>query len=777
MAQANTKNSKKSKSETIKIDTAQFQYRLQEVGMLLSFALATYLFVSMFSYDFNDPAWSHSGTNQGIENFGGLAGAWLADLIFYLFGVLGFMLPIMVFYNGLILVKTHKVKSEYRRQLLILRWIGFFLIMFSGCALASLHFNVVDQILPLDAGGILGQVTGFGFSNKLGFLGATVFHLAIFLGGITLFTGMSWLKFVDYIGLKTLQFIALIVERYDLYKDRRAGRVLMQQREMDFIEKKKVIEGKKPVRIEPVVQQVEQSDRVEKEKQISLFESDPVANEGMPPLNLLDEPSNNVEGYSHAALEAMSRQLELKLQDFGIEVEVQSVLPGPVITRFEILPAAGVKVSQIANLAKDLARSLSVMAVRVVEVIPGKPVMGIEIPNEQREMVFLSEIIKSQNFDNSSSPLTLALGKDISGNPSVVDLAKMPHLLVAGTTGSGKSVGINSMLLSLLYKATPDQVRMLLIDPKMLELNVYEGIPHLIAPVVTDMKEAANGLRWCVAEMERRYKLMAALGVRNITGYNKKVKEGDANGQPYRDPFFNAEQEFAKTEGDPLEHMPYIVIVVDEFADMMMVVGKKVEELIARLAQKARAAGLHLILATQRPSVDVITGLIKSNIPTRIAFQVSSKIDSRTILDQMGAEQLLGHGDMLYLPPGTSIPDRIHGAFVDDHEVHKVVADIKNRGKPNYIQDVLAEQTETLLPGENGKDSSGGDADPLYDEAVAIVTETRKASISYIQRRLKIGYNRAARIVEEMEATGVVTPVQNGGAREVLAPPAPLIDN
>lgn len=768
---------KKDKPDAVKIDSAVFHYRLQEMGMLLSFALATYLFVSMFSYDFNDPAWSHSGSNQSIENYGGLTGAWLADLIFYLFGVLGFMLPVMVFYNGLILVKTHKTKTEYRRQLLIIRWVGFILLMFSGCALASLHFNVVDQILPLDAGGILGQVTGFGFARNLGFLGATVFHLAIFLAGITLFTGMSWLKLVDYVGLKTIQLFAFIIEQYDLYKDRRAGKVLMQQREMDFIEKKKVIESKKPVRIEPVVQQVEQSDRVEKEKQILLFESDSVDKEGMPPLSLLDEPSQNIIGYSDAALEAMSRQLELKLQDFNIDIEVQSVLPGPVITRFEILPAAGVKVSQIANLAKDLARSLSVMAVRVVEVIPGKPYMGIEIPNEQREMVFLSEIVCSQSFDQSSSPLTLALGKDISGKPSVADLAKMPHLLVAGTTGSGKSVGINSMLLSLLYKATPEQVRMLLIDPKMLELNVYEGIPHLLAPVVTDMKEAANGLRWCVAEMERRYKLMAALGVRNISGYNKKIKEVDEKGQPYRDPFFNAEQEFAKTEGDLLEHMPFIVIVVDEFADMMMVVGKKVEELIARLAQKARAAGIHLILATQRPSVDVITGLIKSNIPTRIAFQVSSKIDSRTILDQMGAEQLLGHGDMLYLPPGTSIPDRIHGAFVDDHEVHNVVNDVKKRGKPNYIQEVLEEQTETLLPGENGKDSSGADADPLYDEAVAIVTETRKASISYIQRRLKIGYNRAARIVEEMETTGVVTPVQNGGAREVLAPPAPLIDN
>ncbi|MBL7002571.1 MAG: DNA translocase FtsK 4TM domain-containing protein [Gammaproteobacteria bacterium] len=747
------------------------------MGMLLSFALATYLIVSMLSYDFNDPAWSHSGHNQVIENYGGLAGAWLADLIFYLFGVLAFMLPTMVFYNGLILVRTHNADTEFRRQLLILRWIGFILIMFSGSALASMHFSIEEHSLPLDAGGILGQITGFGFANSLGFLGATVFHLAIFLGGITLFTGISWLKFVDYVGFQTLSFMALIVDQYDQYKDKKAGKVLVKQREMDFIEKKKVIGSKKPVRVEPVVQKLELSDRVEKEKQILLFEGDRNSDDSIPAFNLLDDPKESVEGYSEAALEAMSRQLEIKLQDFGVSVEVHAVLPGPVITRFEILPAAGVKVNQISNLSKDLARSLSVMAVRVVEVIPGKSFMGIEIPNERREIVYLSEILRSKVFDQASSALTLALGKDISGLPVVADLAKMPHLLVAGTTGSGKSVAVNAMLLSILFKATPDQVRLLLIDPKMLELNAYDGIPHLIAPVVTDMKEAANGLRWCVAEMERRYKLMSTLGVRNISGFNKKVKEGLPNGEPYRDPFFNAEQEFSKTEGDPLEHMPYIVVVVDEFADMMMVVGKKVEELIARLAQKARAAGIHLMLATQRPSVDVITGLIKSNIPTRIAFQVSSKIDSRTILDQMGAEQLLGHGDMLYLPPGTSHPDRVHGAFVDDHEVHNVVADIKKRGKPNYIEEVLVEQTETLLPGEAGKDSSGGDADPLYDEAVAIVTETRKASISYIQRRLKIGYNRAARIVEEMEATGIVTPVQSGGGREVLAPPPPLVDN
>ena len=474
----------------------------------------------------------------------------------------------------------------------------------------------------------------------------------------------------------------------------------------------------------------------------------------------------------------MSKQLELKLLDFGIEIQVESVHPGPVITRFEILPAPGVKVNQISNLAKDLARSLSVSGVRVVEIIPGKSVMGLEIPNEHRELVVLSEIIRSRSFDQSQSPLTLALGKDISGEAVVADLAKMPHLLVAGTTGSGKSVAINAMLLSILYKATPDEVRLILIDPKMLELNIYEGIPHLIAPVVTDMKEAANALRWCVAEMERRYKLMAALGVRNISGYNRKVDEERSAGRPIADPLFDSSQRLLNPDAEPedLDRLPYIVVVVDEFADLMMVVGKKVEELITRLAQKARASGIHLLLATQRPSVDVITGLIKSNIPTRIAFQVSSKVDSRTILDQMGAESLLGHGDMLYLPPGTSVPERIHGAFVDDQEVHAVIEEIKKSGAPNYIYNILEESPMPVLPGEGARDSNGEEIDPLYDEAVAVVTETRKASISYVQRRLKIGYNRAARMIEEMEIAGVVSLVQTNGSREVLAPPPPTMD-
>ncbi len=774
MAQAKVKPQPPNSSER-KILASQFEQRLREAGMLISIALASYMMVALLSYDRGDPAWSHSGVNPVATNFGGAAGAWLSDLLLYLFGFMAFLVPVMLFYNAVILVRKRVKSEEDRYQMLAVRWSGFALTLISGCALSSLHFGLQNGAMPLDAGGILGQITGINFSHSMGFLGATVIHLALFLAGLTLFTGLSWLAVVDYTGRFTLWLIDKIIDRYYLFRDRRVGSRLRLEREQVFSEQKQKKEKRKPLRIEPVVKQVEQSERAYKEQQIPLFNSAKEAGQ-LPSLSLLDMPKGKTTGYSASALEAMSQQLELKLLDFGIEVQVESVHPGPVITRFEILPAAGVKVSQISNLAKDLARSLSVIAVRVVEVIPGKSVMGLEIPNEQREIVVLSEILKSRAFDQSHSPLTLALGKDISGEAVVADLAKMPHLLVAGTTGSGKSVAINAMLLSLLFKATPEQVRMILIDPKMLELNVYDGIPHLLAPVVTDMKDAANGLRWCVAEMERRYKLMAALGVRNISGFNKKIREAIDAGEPIKDPLFNREQAILMNpdaEPEELETLPYIVVVVDEFADMMMVVGKKVEELIARLAQKARASGIHLLLATQRPSVDVITGLIKSNIPTRIAFQVSSKVDSRTILDQMGAENLLGHGDMLYLPPGTSLPERVHGAFVADHEVHAVVTQIKKQGKPNYIESVLQEQTAAVLPGELPKDSTGADQDALYDEAVAIVTESRKASISYVQRRLKIGYNRAARMIEEMEASGVVSPVQSNGSREVLAPPPP----
>ncbi|MDH3979263.1 MAG: DNA translocase FtsK [Gammaproteobacteria bacterium] len=534
----------------------------------------------------------------------------------------------------------------------------------------------------------------------------------------------------------------------------------------------KKIARRKPVRIEPVLTKPKTSDRKERERQVPLF--DPPTNTELPPLALLDEPREAEAGYSESALEAMSRLVEMKLLDFNIEVEVVAVNPGPVITRFELDLGPGVKVSQISNLAKDIARALSAISVRVVEVIPGKSVIGLEIPNENRAIISLSEILNTREYDESASPLTLALGKDISGVPVVVDLARMPHLLVAGTTGSGKSVGINAMVLSLLYKTLPKDVRLIMIDPKMLELSVYEGIPHLLTPVVTDMNEAANALRWAVGEMERRYRLMASLGVRNIGNYNRKVKEAIDAGTPIPDPLFKPEEALEGTEHPTLTQLPFIVIIIDELADMMMVVGKKVEELIARLAQKARASGVHLILATQRPSVDVITGLIKANIPTRIAFQVSSKIDSRTILDQMGAEQLLGHGDMLYVPPGTSVPVRVHGAFVSDQEVHKVTAHLKGRSDPEYMTEILEVSNEPvpgLSPANGGGDGDDTESDPLYDQAVMIVTQSRKASISGVQRRLKIGYNRAARMIEHMEETGVVGPMETNGSREVLAPP------
>jgi S-DNA-T family DNA segregation ATPase FtsK/SpoIIIE len=529
-----------------------------------------------------------------------------------------------------------------------------------------------------------------------------------------------------------------------------------------------------PVKIEPLAKKPEPSTRVVKEKQHSLFDQSTLGQ--LPSVNLLDQPSEDrAQGYSKESLEAMSRLLEIKLKDFGVDAEVVSVAPGPVITRFEIQPAPGVKVSKISNLAKDIARSMAMVSVRVVEIIPGKSVVGIEVPNENRSIVHLSEVLGAKVYENSASALTMGLGHDIAGNPVVADLAKMPHLLVAGTTGSGKSVGVNAMLISLLYKATPEEVRLILVDPKMLELSVYEGIPHLLTPVVTDMKDAANGLRWCVAEMERRYKLMANVGVRNIAGFNRKVSDAIKAGEPIPDPLWNAEEHLDMDKPDMLEPLPYIVVVIDEFADMMMIVGKKVEELIARLAQKARAAGIHLILATQRPSVDVITGLIKANIPTRIAFQVSSKVDSRTILDQGGAEQLLGHGDMLYMPPGTSLPERVHGAFVSDDEVHRVVAEWKQRGSPTFVDEIISGVPEEATPGIGGFDEGNNDAesDALYDEAVEFVTQTRKVSISSVQRKFRIGYNRAARLVEAMENAGVVSNAGHNGNREVLAPPPP----
>ena len=561
---------------------------------------------------------------------------------------------------------------------------------------------------------------------------------------------------IDQIGKFSLQIYQRIRIFLDAQKDKVEGRKRQAERQSVFEAEKKRIAKRIPPKIESTISELKQSNRAEKEKQVPLFDSS--SGSELPPLSLLDEPSSEVHGYSKESLEAMSRLVELKLRDFAIEVEVVSVFPGPIITRFELDPAPGVKVSQISNLSKDLARALSVVSVRIVEVIPGKSFIGLEIPNEDRELVTLGEILKSKAYDDLGSPLTLALGKDISGNSVVTDLSRMPHLLIAGTTGSGKSVAINAMVLSLLYKSKPEDVRLILVDPKMLELSVYEGIPHLLTPVVTNMKEAANALRWCVGEMDRRYTLMAALGVRNIL-----------------DPTFKPPE--IEDEDNPIDHptlvpIPYIVIIIDELADLMIIVGKKVEEIIARIAQKARASGIHMLLATQRPSVDVITGLIKANIPCRIAFQVSAKVDSRTILDQMGAEALLGHGDMLYLPPGTSLPIRVHGAFVSDNEVHNVVNYLKKTDLPRYLDEIIQAPTKPT-PGLTGIDAintEDAEQDPLYDKAVQIIIETRKASISGVQRRLKIGYNRAARMVESMEASGLVGPLESNGSREILIP-------
>jgi len=599
--------------------------------------------------------------------------------------------------------------------------------------------------LPGGGGGILGAFLQKQLVSIFSFAGSSLLLLALLLSGSTLFTGISWLTVVDGIGGLTLQIYRWVVNTSDRLSDAWKAREARKRRSALVNFEQKKIENRKPPKIEPVIQTVKKSERVEKERQVLMFEK---AVEGdLPPLALLDPASHGSRGYSKESLEALSRQVELKLRDFNVEAEVVAVYPGPVITLFELQLAPGTKASKITNLSKDLARALSTISVRVVEVIPGKSVIGLEIPHDKREMVYLSEVLQSEVYDAAKSPLTLALGKDIAGNPTVVDLDKMPHALIAGTTGSGKSVAINAMVLSLLYKASPQEVRMIMVDPKMLELSVYEGIPHLLTPVVTDMKEAANALRWSVGEMDRRYRLMATMGVRNIAGCNRKIKDARKRGEAIKDPLFQPDPLMEDQEAPDLETLPYIVIIIDELADMM---------------------------TTQRPSVDVITGLIKANIPTRIAFQVSSRIDSRTILDQMGAEHLLGHGDMLYLPPGSSIPQRIHGAFVDDNEVHRVVAHIKTMGEPDYIEAILQEPLEAI-PGLQDESGAGSveESDPLYDEAVRIVTESRRASISGVQRRLKIGYNRAARLIEEMERIGIVTPAQTNGNREVLAPPPP----
>ncbi|MET0068862.1 MAG: DNA translocase FtsK 4TM domain-containing protein [Candidatus Thiodiazotropha sp.] len=757
-------------------DQSAFQshvsHALREGIMWSLFCLSGYLLLSLFSYSPLDPGWSYTGPAMKVANSGGPAGAWFADVFLYLFGLFAYLFPVMLSWSAVLVFRRRNPDDSVNLNLVLVRWLGFFITLASGCALAALHTSHLGTTLPTGTGGALGNFLGSHFEATFSRSGSSLLMLALFLSGFTLFTGVSWFTVMDFLGGLVLGTLRKIQHFYIRWREGVAARRARQERvELIKKEQKRSVTRKQP-RIEPVINAPKVSERVEKERQVPLFEADP--NSELPPLSLLDPAKQTVQGYSPEALQAMSRQVELKFADFDIDVQVVAVHPGPVVTLFELQLAAGTKVSKISGLSKDLARALSTIAVRVVEVIPGKSVIGLEIPNEYREMVFLSEILQSETYEGAKSSLTLALGKDIAGNPMCADLAKMPHVLIAGTTGSGKSVAINAMILSLLYKSKPDQVRMIMVDPKMLELSVYEGIPHLLTPVVTDMQEAANALRWCVGEMERRYRLMASLGVRNIVGYNRKVRDAIKKGEPIKDPLFQQEptEIIEAMEHPTLEPLPYIVVIIDELADMMMMARKKVEELIARLAQKARASGIHLILATQRPSVDVITGLIKANIPTRIAFQVSSRVDSRTILDQMGAEHLLGHGDMLYMGTGSNIPQRMHGAFVDDNEVHRVVKHLKQAGQPDYLEEILQEATESVpgFPAENGDVE---DSDPLYDEAVRIVTETRRASISGVQRRLKIGYNRAARMIEEMERTGIVGPAESNGSRTVLAPPPP----
>ncbi|CAM5779256.1 DNA translocase FtsK [Castellaniella caeni] len=751
---------------------------LREARWILLAAVAGWLILVLATWHKTDPGWSHSMTFGTPQNWGGTFGAYVADLLLYLFGGATWLWILLMlrrvaigFYHLTRIVLPNKVPELLPR----VRWevgIGFTLLFLGCMGLGSLRLPTLGAALPAGTGGQLGHVLASMLTEAVGGAGGTLLLLAFVVVGSSLFFGFSWLTVSERVGWFIETVVRRVRDMRNARQDRQVGVVAKAEREEIVETRQTQLTHEQPVRIEPTVTSVPKSPRVQQEKQQTLFtvKEDPALAGSLPALSLLDPVQDSQETVSPETIEFTSRLIEKKLSDFGVNVTVVSAQSGPVITRYEIEPATGVKGSQIVNLAKDLARALSLVRIRVVETIPGKSLMGLELPNPRRQMVRLSEILGSQVYHSSASLLTMALGKDIAGNPVVADLAKMPHLLVAGTTGSGKSVGINAMILSLLYKADASQVRLILIDPKMLEMSVYEGIPHLLAPVVTDMRHAANALNWCVAEMERRYKLMSKLGVRNLSGYNGKIREAQKKEEPIPNPF-----SLTPDAPEPLGTLPMIVVVIDELADLMMVVGKKVEELIARLAQKARAAGIHLILATQRPSVDVITGLIKANIPTRIAFQVSSKVDSRTILDQMGAETLLGQGDMLYQPPGTSVPTRVHGAFVHDDEVHRVVEALKEAGEPDYVDGLL----EGTAEGETGDGVSSvtgfvdQENDPLYDQAVEVVMRSRRASISFVQRNLRIGYNRSARILEQMEHAGLVSPQQPNGNRDILVPAKP----
>ena len=748
---------------------------IQEIRWIAMAALAFFLFLILATYDPQDPSWSHVIETTAIQNSGGRVGAWFSDLLLYLAGMSAYLLVLML---AVAVVRGIRARSDGSNPEDALprfaweRWVGFSLFLLGAMALEASRLHSLDARLPLAPGGLIGNALADVALGALGAVGGTLLMLLVMAAGFSLWSGLSWIGIAERIGFCVEWTVLRAVQAVQTLRDRKAGEIAASERDEQVQELRRYFEeAPEPVRIEPPAPPPRPSERVTLERQTLLF-ADLPADTQLPAVSLLDMPSSQGVLVSEETLQYTSRLIEKKLSDFNVAARVEAAFPGPVITRYEIEPATGVKGGQIVNLSKDLARALSLVSIRVVETIPGKNLMGLELPNPRRQTVRLSEILGSKVYADSASMLTLALGKDIAGNPVVADLAKMPHLLVAGTTGSGKSVGINAMLLSLLYKADPSQVRLILIDPKMLEMSIYEGIPHLLAPVVTDMKQAANALNWCVAEMERRYRLMSKLGVRNLSGYNHKIAEADRAGQPIPNPF-----SLTPEEPEPLGRLPQIVVVIDELADLMMVVGKKIEELIARLAQKARAAGIHLILATQRPSVDVITGLIKANIPTRIAFQVSSKIDSRTILDQMGAESLLGQGDMLWLQSGSGVPVRVHGAFVADEEVHKVAEHWKMAAEPDYIEGILEGGAEAGADAGSAVGFGGlttgeadGEADPLYDQAVSVVLKHRRASISLVQRHLRIGYNRAARLLEQMEQSGLVSAMSTNGNRDILVP-------
>jgi len=745
--------------------------RWRQQALLIVGAVAWLLFfLALVTHDLGDPGFSTSGDGEPLRNKAGLIGAWVSDLGLFLFGYSAWwFVPVglRAWLSSLARAVRREDDANVTAPLLprAAFWIGLALLMAASCALEWTRLYQWESQLPGHAGGVLGFTLGPLSSHWLGFAGSGVLWIAALVAGMSLALGFSWLALAERIGTAIDGLRMRRQQHKEQAEDRRIGEAALVEREQVVEVERQEVEDHLPLVIEPTLLEVPKSERVAKERQKPLFVE--LADTKLPQVDLLDAAPARVETVTPESLEMTSRMIEKKLKDFGVEVRVVAASPGPVITRYEIEPATGVKGAQVVNLAKDLARSLSLVSIRVVETIPGKNYMALELPNARRQTIRLAEILGSQIYNDAASMLTIALGKDIVGNPVVADLAKMPHCLVAGTTGAGKSVGINAMILSLLYKAEARDVRLILIDPKMLELSVYEGIPHLLCPVVIDMKQAANALNWCVGEMERRYKLMSRLGVRNLAGYNKKIAEAAERGEKLPNPF-----SLTPESPEPLERLPNIVVLIDELADLMMVVGKKIEELIARLAQKARACGIHLVLATQRPSVDVITGLIKANIPTRLSFQVSSKIDSRTILDQMGAEALLGQGDMLYMASGSGLPVRVHGAFVSDEEVHRVVEYLRSQGEPNYIEGlleggVLDGDADAGAPGEGG---AAGEADPMYDQAVGIVLEHRRASISLVQRHLRIGYNRAARLLEQMEKSGLVSAMGTNGNRDIIVP-------